>query len=48
MPIYPFVVLGVLFFGIMLIPPLVAAFVDMAREEKRQVEIRTSGGKCDG
>lgn len=45
MPIYPFVVLGVLFLGIMLIPPLVAAFIDMAREEKRQVEIRTSGGE---
>lgn len=40
MPNYPFIILFIILIGIITIPPFVAAYIDMKREENNQNEFR--------
>lgn len=36
MPLYPFILLGAVFLAVLILPPLVAAYVDYRRELRRE------------
>lgn len=42
MPLYPFILLGAVFLGVMILPPLVAAYVDYRRELQREAAAQSA------
>jgi NADH:ubiquinone oxidoreductase subunit 3 (subunit A) len=36
MPLYPFILLAAIFLAVMILPPLIAAYLDHRRESRRQ------------